>query len=116
MSQEHTTPAQDNPKSSTRRASDAAGDLSCLVIATACEVLGGLSHASAEAFKTVDSHVSAQKPNLIEGVLKGNARFLEEMSHTMETVAERFRLKYPAGADQSAEGPPAAATPKYPST
>lgn len=116
MSQEHTTPEQDNQKGSARQRSDFAGDLSRLVIGTAFEVLGGLSHASAEAFKTVDSHVSAQKPNLVEGVLKGNARFLEEMSHTMDTVAERFRSLHTAGADQSADDSPASATPKYPST
>jgi len=74
-------------------ASKTSSDLSHLVIGTACEVLEGVAHASAEAFQTVNSHVKAQNPNLLEGILKGNARFLEQMSHTMNTVAERFRTK-----------------------
>jgi hypothetical protein len=72
-----------------------------LLIGTACDVLGGVARASAEAFHAVDSQVSGPKPNLVAGLLRGNARFLKEMSHTMETVAERFRSGHVTGTDQS---------------
>lgn len=110
MSQEHETPEREKQKGGARQRADFSGDLARLVIGPACEVLAGLSHASAEAFKTVDSHVTTQKPNLAEGVLKGNAQFLQEMSHTMDTVAERFRPRHTAGTDQNADDSPASAT------
>ncbi len=96
MSQEQVIPEQDNPKSGARPGSGFAGDLSRFLIGTTFELLGGVAHASSEAFQTANSHISAQNPNLVEGMLKGNARFLEEMSHTMDTVAERFRPQHTA--------------------
>ncbi len=104
MSQEHATSGQNDKSGSTWQGSESAGHLSRLVIGTAFEVLGGVAHASAEAFQTVNTHVSAEKPSVVEGMLKGNARFLEEMSHTMNTVAERFRPQHTTGADKSADG------------
>ncbi len=73
---------------------DSVADLSRLVIGTACEVLGGLASGSAEAFQTVNSHINTPKPNLVEGILKGNARFLEQMSHTMDAVAKNLRSRH----------------------
>lgn len=111
MSQEHTRPGQGNQKRGTPEVSEVAGELSRLLIGTTFELLGGVAHASAEAFQTANSHVSTQNPNIIEGMLKGNARFLEEMSHTMNTVAERLRSRHTAGSDQSANGGPASPAP-----
>jgi hypothetical protein len=91
MTQEQVSSEQHSQENTAKHATQFATDVSRMVMGTACEVLGGISHASAEAFKTVNSHLSAEKPNVVEGVLKGNARFLEEISHTMEAVAERLR-------------------------
>jgi len=111
MSQEPTIPGQDNQNRSAPHVSEFAGELSRLLIGTTFELLGGVAHASAEAFQTANSHVSTQHPNIVEGMLKGNARFLEEMSHTMTTVAERLRSRHTAGSDQSDPGGPASAAP-----
>lgn len=105
MAQEERLPGQTSESPETNSAShpsEFAADISRLVIGTACNVLGGVAHASAEAFHVVDSHVSGPKPNVIEGILKGNARFLEEMSHTMEAVAERFRRQDVASSSTNA--------------
>ena len=72
-----------------------------LLSSTACELLGGAAQASAEAFEVVNSHVSAEQPNLVQGILKGNARFLEHVSHTMEKVAERFQPRQAAAASEA---------------
>ncbi|HZD49154.1 MAG TPA: hypothetical protein VE178_10450 [Silvibacterium sp.] len=117
MSQEDLSsgPVDEPPKSSAWHPSEAVADVSRLLIGTACEVLGGVARASAEAFQTVDSHVSASKPNLIEGILRGNARFLEEISHTMNTVAERFRRQDVASNDQSVASSSTNTAPHHPS-
>jgi hypothetical protein len=103
MTQEQGSSEQHSQADSAKHTAQFAADFSRLVMGTACEVLGGISHASAEAFKTVDSHLSAEKPNVVEGVLKGNARFLEEISHTMDAVAERLRPRPTASADHKAD-------------
>jgi predicted trehalose synthase len=112
MPQEQATPEQDTPKSGARPEVGFAGELSRLLIGTTFELLGGVAHASSEAFHTANSHISTQSPNLVEGILKGNARFLEEMSHTMNTVAERLRAQHTAGTDQAAAGSPASPAPR----
>ena len=69
--------------------------LARLVASTAFDLLGGVAHASAEAFETLNAHVSQPEPKVVEGILKGNARFLSEISHTMEQVAGRIRTPEP---------------------
>ncbi len=115
MSTEHATSEQETKRGSAWRRPKSAGDLSLFVVGTALEVLGGVAHASAEAFQTVNTHVSAEHPNVVEGMLKGNARFLEEMSHTMNTVAERFRPRHTTGSDQSADSTSTSVVPRTPS-
>ncbi len=99
MTQEQGTSEQHSQKDCATHRAQSAANLSRLAAVTACEVLGGFSHASAEAFKTVNSHLSAEKPNVVEGVLKGNARFLEEISHTMDAVAAHLRPRPATSAD-----------------
>jgi hypothetical protein len=54
---------------SARQVSESDAGLSRFAIRTACEVLGGVAQASAEAFQVVNSHVSAEQPNVVEGIL-----------------------------------------------
>lgn len=118
MSQEERSPGQvpESPeKSNASHRPEFVADISRLLIGTACDVLGGVAHASAEAFHTVDSHVSGAKPSVVEGILKGNARFLAEMSHTMETVAERFRRQDVGSSDQNIAGSSTKTAPHHPS-
>jgi len=65
------------------------------LIGTAFELLGGMAHASAKAFEAAKVQISEQNSNFIEGMLKGNARFLEEMSHTMNSMVGRLRSRRP---------------------
>jgi hypothetical protein len=83
-----------------RQGADAATDVSRVVISTACEVLGGVSRASAEAFQTLNQHMSHDQistsglpTKLVEGLLRGNAKFFEELSHSTERVAETIRSR-----------------------
>jgi hypothetical protein len=102
MSQEDAKPGQDrdlHEEGSARQDSESGADLSRFAIRAACELLGGVAEASAEAFRVVNSHVSAEQPNVVEGILKGNARFLEHLSQTMEKVAERFRSRPTAASE-----------------
>jgi len=80
MPQESQNPDPENKKNQSR-----------VLLGAACEVLEGAAHASAEAFHTLNSHLSGQQTGVVEGILKGNARFLEEMSRSMNAVAERFK-------------------------
>ena len=45
-------------KKRARQGAEAATDLSRVFISTACEVLGGVSRASAEAFTTLNQHMT----------------------------------------------------------
>jgi hypothetical protein len=63
-------------------------------------VLGGVSRASAEAFTTLNQHMTPDQistaglpTKLVEGLLRGNARFFEELSHSTERVAESIRSR-----------------------
>jgi hypothetical protein len=98
MLKEDATPGQGDrdpqKEGSASQGQDSFADLSRLAIGTACEVLGGIASGSAEAFQAVNSQMSAPKPNLVEGILQGNARFLERMSHTMDAVAKNFRSRH----------------------
>ncbi len=97
MLNEDAVPGQGNRDE--RKESSSVADLSRLAIGTACEVLGGLAGGSAEAFQTAKAHIDVPKPNLVQGLLQGNARFLEHMSHTMDAVAKNFRSRRSPGRD-----------------
>jgi hypothetical protein len=101
MPQEKAVPDQDRDvgEKSARQRSESVAELQRAVIGAACDLLGGAAQASAEAFQVVNSHVSAEQHNVVEGILKGNARFLEELSHTMVKVADRFRSQRTAASE-----------------
>jgi hypothetical protein len=96
---ENPTPDEsDLLKKRARQGAEAATDMSRVVISTACEVLGGVSRASAEAFHTLNQHMTQEQisaaglpTKLVEGLLRGNAKFFEELSHSTEKVAEKIR-------------------------
>ena len=90
---------QEDQNHSTRQESEFALERSRRILGAAFEFLGGVAHASAEAFQTANSHMSAKNSNIVDGMLKGNARFLEEMSHTMNAVAERLRTRHTSDSD-----------------
>ena len=67
------------------------------LVATA-EILGGVSNASAEAFRSLGSSLSAEtvagaglRGSLLEGLRTGSARFFEELSHASERVFDSLR-------------------------
>ncbi len=87
-------------KKRVREGTEAATSVSRTVISTACEVLGGVSRASAEAFTTLNQHMSEEQvtassfpAKLVEGLLRGNAKFMEELSHSSERVADTIKPK-----------------------
>jgi hypothetical protein len=62
------------------------------------ELLGGVSNASAEAFRSLNSAMTPDAvaraglgTSLFNGVRDGNARFFEELSHTSRRVFEALR-------------------------
>jgi hypothetical protein len=48
-----------------------------------------VAQASAEAFEALNAHLTADKPSMLAGLLKGNARFLDHLSRTTEKIADR---------------------------
>jgi hypothetical protein len=101
MASENPTPDEpDLLKKRVRQGTETAADLSRVFISTACEVLGGVSRASAEAFTTLNQHITPEQistsglpTKLVEGLLRGNARFFEELSHSTERVAETIKSR-----------------------
>jgi hypothetical protein len=101
MASENPTPDEsDLLKKRVQQGTEAATDLSRVFISTACEVLGGVSRASAEAFTTLNQHITREQistsglpTKLVEGLLRGNARFFEELSHSTERVAETIKSR-----------------------
>ncbi len=102
MTTENTTssenPTQDEADLLKKRGEHGAADIPRVFISTACEVLGGISRASAEAFTTFNQNITPQQvatsnlpTKLVEGFLKGNAKFFEELSHSTERVAETIK-------------------------
>lgn len=99
----HENPAPDDSdlfKKRARQGAEAATDMSRVVISAACEVLGGVSRASAEAFTTLNQHMTKDQisnaglpTKLVEGLLRGNAKFFEELSQSTERVAETIRSR-----------------------
>ena len=67
-------------------------------IAAVAELLGGFSNASAEAFRSLNSALTAEAvsraelgASLLNGVKDGNPRFFEELSHTPNRVLQALR-------------------------
>jgi hypothetical protein len=87
-------------KKRVQQGAEAASDLSRVFISTACEVLGVVTHASSQAFQTLNQHMTPDQisasglpTKLVEGLLRGNAKFFEELSHSTERVAETIRSR-----------------------
>jgi hypothetical protein len=100
ITEEPTPDDSDLFKKRMQQGADTATDVSRVVISTACEVLGGVSRASAEAFQALNQHMSHDQVStvglptkLVEGLLRGNAKFFEELSHSTQRVAETIRSR-----------------------
>jgi len=83
------------PRARLRRAGTVQSRRSIVAVA---ELLGGVSNASAEAFRSLNSALTSEAvaraglgTSLFNGVRDGNARFFEELSHTSTRVFEALR-------------------------
>jgi hypothetical protein len=79
-------------------------------LVAAVELLGGVSNASAEAFRSLSSALTPEavaasglRASLLSGLRDGNVRFFEELSHTSERVFDAVRV--PKTASEAAEVP-----------
>jgi hypothetical protein len=98
---EHAAPAQEDvdvrkPSVRVRRAQ---GGRSWRSLVATTELLGGLSGASAEAFRTLNEALTPEavaadglRSCLYRGLRDGNARFLEELSETSRRVFDALRV------------------------
>ena len=71
-------------------------------IIAAAELLGGVSYASAEAFRSLNSALTPEavtrdglRSSIFVGIREGNVRFLEELSQTSRRVFDAFRPPRP---------------------
>ena len=83
------------PRARLRRAGTAQSRRSIVAIA---ELFGGISNASAEAFRSLNSALTPEAvastglgASLYNGIRDGNTRFFEELSHTSARVFEALR-------------------------
>jgi hypothetical protein len=74
------------------------------------ELLGGVSNASAEAFRSLSSALTPEavaaadlRASVFSGLRDGNVRFFEELSRTSERVFDALRV--PRGSSEAAEVP-----------
>ena len=87
------------PRARLRRAGASQSRKGILAVA---ELLGGLSYASAEAFRSLNSALTAESvtqqglgASLFVGIREGNVRFLEELPQTSRRVFDAVRQPRP---------------------